>query len=118
MPIRERDFQAVVIAIAKHHGWMVFHPLPAQNGRGQWRTATQGDTGFPDLVLVHKKAGIIFAELKSAIGKLSDRQQRWINTIIEAGGEAYVWRPSDLEQIKAILDTKRGNKWSPTNQPR
>ena len=118
MPVRERDFQAVVIAIAKHHGWMVFHPLPAQNGRGQWRTATQGDTGFPDLVLVHPKAGIIFAELKSAIGKLSDRQQRWINTIIEAGGEAYVWRPSDLEQIKAILDTKRGNKWEITNQPR
>ena len=61
-------------------------------------------------MLVHPKGGIIFAELKSAIGKLSERQQRWINTIIEAGGEAYVWRPSDLEQIKAILKQKRGIK--------
>lgn len=107
MPIRERDFQRVVVDLAKWHGWLVFHPLPAQNGRGQWRTATQGDTGFPDLVLVHAKGGIIFAELKSAIGKLSDRQQNWINKIIEAGGEAYVWRPADLEQIKAILSEKR-----------
>ena len=103
MPIRERDFQAVVIAIAKHHGWMVFHPLPAQNGRGQWRTATQGDTGFPDLVLVHPERGIIFAELKTAIGKLSDAQNDWLMCLHAAGAEAYVWRPRDINDIKTRL---------------
>lgn len=107
--MRESNFQQIVVSLAKLNGWLVFHPLPAQNSRGQWRTATQGDTGFPDLVLVHSEAGIIFAELKSAIGKLSDRQVRWITAINAAGGEAYVWRPADLEQIKTILKV-RGKK--------
>jgi hypothetical protein len=105
--ISEAAFQSTVIALAKHHGWLVFHPLPAQNGRGQWRTATQGDTGFPDLVLAHHRAGVIFAELKSAIGKLSDRQIRWIGELKAAGAEVYVWRPGDLEQIKQILNTRK-----------
>jgi nicotinamidase-related amidase len=108
-PIRisEAAFQSTVIALAKHHGWLVFHPLKAQNGRGQWRTATQGDTGFPDLVLAHHRAGVIFAELKSAIGKLSDRQIRWIGELKAAGAEVYVWRPGDLEEIKQILNTRK-----------
>ena len=63
--VNERQFQAAVIELAKWQGWKVFHPLPAQNDRGQWRTATQGDIGFPDLVLVHPERGVIFAELKT-----------------------------------------------------
>lgn len=103
MKVSEAAFQQVVIDVARWHGWKVFHPLPAQNARGRWRTAQAGDTGFPDLVLAHPKRGVIFAELKSAIGKLSDRQQAWIDTLRQAGAEVYVWRPADIEQIKAIL---------------
>ena len=105
--INERQFQAAVMELARWQGWKVFHPLPAQNERGQWRTATQGDTGFPDLVLVHAERGVIFAELKSAIGKLSDHQQTWLATLKQAGAEVYVWRPADIEQIKAILKESR-----------
>jgi hypothetical protein len=107
MKISEAAFQQVVIDVARWHGWKVFHPLPAQNARGRWRTAQAGDTGFPDLVLAHPKRGVIFAELKSAIGKLSDRQQAWIDTLRQAGAEVYVWRPADIEQIKAILKESR-----------
>jgi hypothetical protein len=105
--VSEAAFQQVVIDVARWHGWKVFHPLPAQNARGRWRTAQAGDTGFPDLVLAHPKHGVIFAELKSAIGKLSDRQQAWIDTLRQAGAEVYVWRPADIEQIKAILKESR-----------
>jgi hypothetical protein len=105
--ISETAFQQVVIDVARWHGWLAFHPLPAQNARGRWRTAQAGDTGFPDLVLAHPKRGVIFAELKSAIGKLSDAQQTWLATLKQAGAEVYVWRPADIEQIKAILKESR-----------
>ena len=101
--INERQFQAAVVELAKWQGWTVFHPLPAQNERGQWRTATQGDIGFPDLVLVHPERGVIFAELKTAIGKLSDAQNDWLMCLHAAGAEAYVWRPRDINDIKDRL---------------
>lgn len=101
--ITEKEFQNAVVELAKWTGWMVYHPLPAQNTRGHWRTPTLGDVGFPDLVLAHPKRGVIFAELKSRVGKLSEAQERWIMTIRAAGCEAYVWRPADLQLIRTIL---------------
>jgi hypothetical protein len=101
--ITEKEFQNAVVELAKWTGWMVYHPLPAQNSRGHWRTPTLGDVGFPDLVLAHSTKGVIFAELKSRIGKVSDAQMNWITTIRAAGHEAYVWRPADLPYIKDIL---------------
>jgi hypothetical protein len=103
MKISERQFQAALIELAKWHGWKVFHPLPAQNSRGSWRTAQAGDIGFPDLVLVHPERGVIFAELKTAIGKLSDAQNDWLLALYAAGAEAYVWRPRDIDYIKDRL---------------
>ena len=104
--INERQFQAAIIELAKWNGWLVFHPLPAQNARGTWRTAQAGDVGFPDLVLVHKERGVIFAELKTAIGRLSEAQTNWIETLYLAGAEAHVWRPSDIQTIRLRLEGK------------
>ena len=101
--VNERQFQAAVMELARWQGWKAFHPLPAQNERGHWRTATQGDIGFPDLVLVHPERGVIFAELKTAIGKLSDAQNDWLTCLHAAGAEAYVWRPRDINDIKDRL---------------
>ena len=101
--ISERHFQAAIVELAKWNGWKVFHPLPAQNARGQYRTAQIGDVGFPDLVLVHAERGVIFAELKTAIGKLSDAQNDWLMALYAAGAEAYVWRPRDIDYIKNRL---------------
>jgi hypothetical protein len=103
LKVNERQFQAAIIELAKWQGWKVFHPLPAQNGRGDWRTAQAGDIGFPDLVLVHPERGVIFAELKTAIGKLSDTQNDWLMCLHAAGAEAYVWRPRDINDIKHRL---------------
>lgn len=101
--IGESQLQAAIIELAKWEGWLVFHPMPVQNQAGRWRTALQGDKGFPDLVLAHKERGIIFVELKSSIGRISDDQQLWIDTLRRAGAEVYVWRPIDIAQARIIL---------------
>jgi hypothetical protein len=101
--ISERAFQQAVVTLATMTGWLVYHPLPAMNSRGHWRTPTQGHTGFPDLVLAHPKRGVLFVELKSAIGRVSESQRNWLDTLELAGAEAYVWRPTDMPAIKARL---------------
>jgi hypothetical protein len=101
----ERHLQQKVLTIAKLYGWLVFHPLPAQNSNGQWRTATQGDTGWPDLALAHPTHGFILVELKRGRGQLTDNQKRWRDVLLAAGVEYHVWRPEDLD---AIHDRLRG----------
>lgn len=65
--------------------------------------------GFPDLVLVHPRLGIIYAELKSDTGKTSPEQDAWIDAINTAakamglrGRPAIVWRPRDWDRIVDI----------------
>ena len=101
--INERAFQQAVVELATMTGWLVHHTLPAQNSAGRWRTPTQGNIGFPDLVLVHPKRGVIYAELKSAVGRVSEAQRRWLDTLEQAGAEAYVWRPIDIQFIRTRL---------------
>lgn len=66
-------------------------------------TAVQGDgAGFPDLVMVRDK--VIFAELKSEKGKVSDTQYDWIKSLAKAKQkDVYVWRPSDWDSIVEVL---------------
>jgi hypothetical protein len=101
----EAVFQQQVVTLAKFYGWMVYHPLPGMNARGRWMTATQGDTGWPDLVLVHPNThgGPIFAELKSKKGRVTDNQKRWLRVLLDAGCEVYIWRPDDLDDIHRRL---------------
>lgn len=101
--LSEKAWQSFVVDLAKWNGWHVYHALPVRNEKGVWRTATQGDTGFPDLVLAHPTRGTIFAELKSATGRLSDNQIAWIGVLKASGAEVYVWRPSDRPQVTQIL---------------
>ena len=102
----EAVFQAQVIRIAKMNGWMVFHPRKIQSRDGRWLTAVQGDVGFPDLVFAHRNRGIIFAELKSSVGRLEDQQTRWLEELVLAGGEAYIYSCdlSNMEDIDRMAD--------------
>lgn len=96
----EEDLLTSVIFTAKTFGWTVYHARPARTGKG-WRTATQGDNGFPDLCLC-RDGQVIFAELKSEKGRVSVEQQNWLD---ELGGldpavpgdsiSIHVWRPTD-----------------------
>lgn len=104
--ITERQFTETVIELAKLHGWKVAHFRTSMD-RGVWRTAMAGDIGFPDLVLA-RKGVVIFAELKSERGRLSPHQKAWLDAldpapVIPGYVRAEVWRPSDIEEIKAVL---------------
>lgn len=100
--ITEAAFQAQVIELAHLLGWRVAHFRPAQTKHG-WRTPVAADgKGFPDLVLVRRKR-LIFAELKSQRGRLSPEQREWWEALQPTGAEAYVWKPSDFDEIAAVL---------------
>ncbi len=92
----EAEFQTLVIDYAHLMKWRVAHFRPAQTGKG-WRTAMEGDPGFPDLVLA-RDGVVILAELKSEKGQLSASQLQW--SIV---ADALVWRPSDWPEIQKLL---------------
>jgi len=101
--MREAAFKNTVIELAKWRGWLVHHDLPAMRRNGSWATNVQGDSGFPDLVLA--KAGIvIFAELKRETGTTTKAQDTWLANLPDTFPVyKYVWRPSDMADIKRIL---------------
>jgi hypothetical protein len=70
---------------------------------GTWVTAVQGDgEGFPDLIMLRHNRRIM-AELKAAKGKVTPKQEAWLESAKQADIEVYVWRPSDIETIEKIL---------------
>lgn len=112
LAMSEDDLKAQVLDLAATYGWLSFHPRPARTQHG-WTTAVEGDgAGFPDLVLVHRHHGVVFAELKNEAGEVSADQQVWLERLTEAGAEVYVWRPRHFEHIHDVLaggrTTRRG----------
>ncbi len=92
----ERELQDAIIEVAKLTGWMVYHT---------WRS-DHSPAGFPDLVLV-RDGRLIFAELKSAKGKLTVNQRQWLRALERAGQEVYVWYPADLDDAIRIINQPR-----------
>ena len=92
-----------VVDYAQAHGWLVYHARPARTKKG-WRTPTQGDVGFPDLVLVRFDGKLVFAELKSHLGKVTPGQQQWLSALRLRWPMVYVWRPSDREEMQRVLE--------------
>lgn len=102
----EEALLSQVIDLAHIYGWRVAHFRPARVGKS-WRTPVQGDgKGFPDFVLA-RDGRVIFAELKSNTGKLSDEQQEWLHALAgeweTPNHKVYVWRPRDWDEIVATL---------------
>lgn len=99
----ERSYQSAIVDLAHHFGWHVHHGLPAQIRPGVWRTHVMGDTGFPDLVLAHPRYGVLFVEIKTVRGRLSDGQKSWLEALRSGGAEAHVWRPEDWSYVQKRL---------------
>jgi len=101
--ITEKEWQGQVVQLAGTFGWMVQHSRPAQVGdQGRWVTAITGNVGFPDLVLAHRTKGVVFAELKTEVGRMATAQTEWRDTL--AGHvEWYLWRPSDIAAVMRRL---------------
>lgn len=85
----EAELLAAVRSLARLTGWLCYH---TRDSRGS-------DPGFPDLVLV-RDGRVVFAELKSAKGRLRPEQSLWIQALdrVELEGRgvtSVVWRPHD-----------------------
>jgi len=117
--MKEKQFQDIVVDLSMFWGWRVHHVRPGMTAKGYYMTAVQGNVGFPDLVLAHegRKAGhrramlpaVIFAELKSDTGRMSEEQQKWGAVLTAVPGvEYYLWRPDQLETIARRLE---GHPW-------
>ena len=92
----EAEFQAMIIEACRLHGVEVFHPA----------ISLRSEPGYPDLTLVGA-TGVMFRELKTEKGRLSEHQRYWIAILSQAGADVGVWRPSQwpgeiLEQIKML----------------
>lgn len=85
--------------LARTLGWtMAYHVLRSKGS----------EPGFPDWVLARER--VIFLELKTELGKVSDAQRGWLRALLDGGAEAYLVRPSDLEDIARVL-SQRGDPW-------
>lgn len=81
---RSAHFRAVE---TKHRGFTV--PVGAH-----------GD-GWPDFTLVRDRC--IYAEAKAGTGRVAEKQAAWLQLLIDAGQEVYVFRPEYLEEIAQVL---------------
>ena len=83
----EKQFQSDVIRYAKKRGWIHFHCYDCR----------RSPEGFPDLVLVRNK--VLFRELKTDRGRLTEPQKAWGQKLTAAGADYAVWRPKELQEI-------------------
>jgi hypothetical protein len=91
--LSEKAFSQTVTDLARLLGWACYRT---------W-LSVRSPAGFPDLVLV-RPPRLIFAELKSEKGRLTEAQRAWIELLAQVPAvETYVWRPSDWPTILAVL---------------
>lgn len=112
--LTEAQYQDRIVDLARMLGWIVCHFRPARTEHG-WATAVKYDgAGFPDLVLLHPRGHLIFAEVKSDTGRLSTDQVKWgdaFRSAIAADNETHfryvVWRPRDWPEVMVALQAPR-----------
>lgn len=97
--MNETQFQNKVIDLCRWYRLLYYHTHDSRRSQ----------PGFPDLVIVGKHK-VIFAELKSATGKVSMAQQEWIEKLNHAGAEAYVWRPQDWPHVERVVAELAGHR--------
>lgn len=81
----ERELLERVRSLARVLGLLVYHTHDSR----------RSEPGFPDLVIAgHGR--VLYAELKTQRGRLTDAQRQWISQLQDAGSEVHLWRPQDL----------------------
>lgn len=102
LDVTEAVYQAVIVKVARHHGWHVVHTYRTKVGPGQWRTATT-ENGVPDLMLM-RPPSLVFLEVKAQKGTAAPEQIAWIADAQACTGvEAYIVRPTDWSSVAELL---------------
>jgi hypothetical protein len=123
--VRESEFQGRIVGVAEAFGWQVWHvpaPMRWDPKKKAWVPAKEG-AGLPDLILLHDDPPrLVFMELKTKGGKLSDRQREFLQAANEVAktsaffdgevssgvptiGVFAAW-PEDEERIERMLRTR------------
>lgn len=98
----ERQLQNAIVKWAALRGWLVYHTYDSR----------RSEKGFPDLCMV-RPPRLVFAELKSARGKVTEEQKHWLDNLAATSlqiahnaywlPEVYLWRPDDLDDALEVL---------------
>lgn len=111
--VTEKQLQQAIVQCARMLGWRCYHTF---DSRGS-------EPGFPDLVLLRPNSmtgnPLLFAELKTARGKLSSAQEGWLDALERAGQWTFVWRPADWlnGSVEAILRGDGHSFWGGASAP-
>jgi hypothetical protein len=105
--LTERRFHKQVVRLAELMGWRVWHDTATNAPRACAACDTpipviRNPAGMLDLILI-RRPRVVWAELKSERGTLTDAQYTALVELRASGQEAHVWRPSDIEKITRIL---------------
>ena len=96
----EKEFTQLVVGtnanpgVVRYFGWKVYHTLRSKGSQ----------PGFPDWTLARER--VMWLELKTETGKVSDHQASWLLALFNAGVEAYVVRPRHFDEITCVLRAK------------
>jgi hypothetical protein len=121
--VSEKSFQSAVIDLARYKGWKVahFHDSRRDVGGGVLVGDSDAD-GFPDLVMVSTRRGVLLhVELKADDGSLTPEQYEWglalceafdtfamllfgsVNPAMRMPFDYRLWQPKDWPEIEAVL---------------
>jgi hypothetical protein len=90
----EKELSQQVQQLAKLKGYKVYHTF----------LSVYSEPGFPDLCMA-KEGRLIFAELKTERGKVTQAQKEWLETLADSKScEVYIWRPGDWDEIVKVLE--------------
>lgn len=113
-PETEADFASWFKDILEVYGWRWCHFRPARvmrHGVETWETPVSGNAkGLPDYHVWHCNGLYFWVELKSETGKISKAQLDCIDSLRRAGEIVFIWRPSERENIKKILESPQAGQ--------
>lgn len=90
--ISEAQWQSRVVDYATLRGWKSWHNADSRR--------TQA--GVLDLMLI-RPPRLVFMELKAEHGRVRPEQARMVDLLRDCRVEAYIFRPSDWDQVMAVL---------------
>jgi hypothetical protein len=89
------------MGFSESDGWDWYHPHDSRKCA----------EGYPDLTGKNRAQGrVLWAELKTMTGQPTAQQYFYLADLQQMGYEAYLWRPSDEVEVRAILRARPERK--------
>ena len=92
-PLSEKAWLQQVRNLARARGFFTYHTY----------RSTHSERGWVDLVCL-KPPMLLCVELKTDVGRVTAEQQQWLENLNQVTNVwAYVWRPSDWDQVVQVF---------------